>query len=458
MWSHLLHKTLLIFLFAIPAYAYAGISITEIMYDPSGGDDGREWIEIYNSGQDTDISKWKLFEGGTNHGLTAYSGGNVLRSNSYAIIADNPQKFLTDWPSYAGQLFDTAFSGGLNNTNGETLTLRNDALMDVDTVTYSPTWGASGDGNSLQKSGASFISFAPTPGNGNNYVDTTSPTSPPPSTESTEQQAVSNMSYPVEPQIKVNAGQSRTVIAGATTVFDARVTGITGERLESARVVWNFGNGDRKEGLSVLYVYPYPGKYAVVVDASSSYFSATSRLVVTVVPADITISRVTEEVIEITNRSSLELDLGMWQISADGKIFQFPQHTIIFPKEKVTISNTATGIVPTSPGAVSLLFPNGMLAVKYGQDLVQSRLPLGSDTQDRTTLITSRALAKEGSGNLAAVGAAIATSTEPLLAFKMDAWFIGLLAVIILGIAGVLLLPPKRGSATGYRIIEEDSD
>lgn len=461
MWSRLLHKILFIFLFVIPAYAYAGISITEIMYDPSGGDEGREWIELYNDGVATDIAKWKLFEGGTNHGLSVHLGGSVMQPNTYAVVADNPQKFLTDWPDFSGQLFDIAFSGGLNNTNGETLILRNDALIDIDTVTYSPSIGASGDGTSLQKVGSSFVAAFPTPGAG----PTTS--NPPPNTPSGEadtggsanNETISKVSYPVEPQMKVTAGPARTVIAGASTIFEAHVTGLKGENIDTARIVWSFGNGERKEGNSVLYAFSYPGKYVVVVDASSSYFSATTRIVVTVVPADIQISQVTDEFIEISNRSSLELDLGLWQLSADGKVFQFPAHTIIFPKEKVTISNIATGLSPSSPSAVSLLFPNGMVAVKYGQELIRSRTPIEdgnskSVLQVSNTRVTS---SKKTNPNLAAPAAAgTSTPLVPIVDGTLP-WIIGLGAVIIVGIVGVLLLPSKKGSTTGYQIIEDDS-
>jgi hypothetical protein len=138
--------------------------MSEIMYDlAEGSDSGREWVEVYNeSGTAVDLADWKLFENSTNHGLKAL-GASVLAPGAYAVIADNPDKFKNDHPSYAGLLFDSAFS--LNNT-GETLILRccGKELSDVDTVVYSNEQGGAGDGASLSRSGSSWVSTDPTPG------------------------------------------------------------------------------------------------------------------------------------------------------------------------------------------------------------------------------------------------------------------------------------------------------
>ena len=71
--------------FFIPYILFAQIEITEIMYDLEGDDDGpdnkqrREWIEIYNSGDNIDLKDWKLYEAKTNHGIDSVpEGGDVF--------------------------------------------------------------------------------------------------------------------------------------------------------------------------------------------------------------------------------------------------------------------------------------------------------------------------------------------------------------------------------------------
>src|SRR5581483_1064214 len=146
------HAAIFMALVFIPAMAHAGaLSITEIMYDLPGGDTGREWIEVKNTGTTSaDLSSWKLFEANTNHKISAIAASNIA-PGEYAVIADDSDKFKTDNASYTGLLFDSAFS--LSNT-GETISLRDESGNDIDTVTYNPSLGASGDGSSLQKTDA----------------------------------------------------------------------------------------------------------------------------------------------------------------------------------------------------------------------------------------------------------------------------------------------------------------
>src|SRR3989344_6229310 len=93
----------LFILVILPHVSSAQVQINEVMYDLSGTDTDREWIEIYNSGSGTvDLSSWKFFEGNTNHALNNASGGTSLAAGSYAIIADDSAQFLLDWPSFSG--------------------------------------------------------------------------------------------------------------------------------------------------------------------------------------------------------------------------------------------------------------------------------------------------------------------------------------------------------------------
>src|SRR3989344_8305573 len=157
----------------MPTLVSAQVVISEIMYDlQTGADSGREWVEVFNSGSSSvHLTDWKVSEGGSNHGVVAFQGGEDLSSGAYAVLADNPTKFLEDWPAYAGLLFDTAFTSGLSNS-GETLavgTLSSGTFAPSDTVSYQSSWGASGDGNSLVRTGVSSATFSPgasTPGTG----------------------------------------------------------------------------------------------------------------------------------------------------------------------------------------------------------------------------------------------------------------------------------------------------
>ena len=114
----------------MPSYVFAQALISEIMYDlPKPGEDtGREWIEIQNTSTTSiDFSAWKLFEAGVNHRLAIFKGSTSTPVNSFVVITETPDKFLTDHPGFSGAIFDSSFS--LNNTNGETLALKNPHLL-----------------------------------------------------------------------------------------------------------------------------------------------------------------------------------------------------------------------------------------------------------------------------------------------------------------------------------------
>ena len=163
-----------------PFSARAQLVISEIMYDPPtpGADDGREWIEIQNGGTaSVDVSAWKLFEGDANHRFLISQGNLFVQPGGFAVIADNSAKFLAEHAGFSGTLFDSTFS--LNNTTGEKFALKDAQGIVVSEVTYTPSWGAKGDGNSLQYFSDGWSAAPPTPGTAN--VKSPPKPTPPPS-------------------------------------------------------------------------------------------------------------------------------------------------------------------------------------------------------------------------------------------------------------------------------------
>jgi hypothetical protein len=152
---------LLIVNIALSDYCSSSIFIDEIMYDPEGSDSSHEWIEIYTN-ETTNISGWKIYESTTNHGLTLINGSWLLNSNSYAIIADDWQIFLSDYPQYNGTLIDTSWDS-LSNS-GEYLALKNNLLTVIDNLTYNTSIGASGNGKSLSLINGTWYESIATPG------------------------------------------------------------------------------------------------------------------------------------------------------------------------------------------------------------------------------------------------------------------------------------------------------
>jgi hypothetical protein len=349
--------------FLAPQIAFGQIVITEIMYDLDGADSGHEWIEIQNIGSDdVDLDGWKLRENGTNHTLT-FSASTVLVSGAVAVIADNSVTFQSDWPVYSGTLIDSSFS--LNNT-GESLELLDADLAIVDTVTYSDSWRADGDGNSLQFDGNNWLAAVPTPGTalttdkegGAIIVDegeqkgevvSAQPASSPPS----------GGFVPVSiPKIQIYAGEDRQVTVGAMSAYEGAAIGEDGEPIVNARFLWNFGDGNTREGQHILHHYTYPGEYAVWLAVAAGVISVGDRVNVTAIPGAIVVSEANAQYVELTNMDNDEINLSWWIIKSADSSFSLPENTILLASSSVRFPSSTTGLFPVSTEEVSLRYPN----------------------------------------------------------------------------------------------------
>jgi len=139
-----------------------GIVINEFVSDPAGSDTDREWVELYNaSGQDVDISGWRLEGGASSYstlaevdgGITLVDGGYLLVGGS--LIADD-----------LGMPADVELSGSLGNASSNADAIR---ILDcngntMDTVIYGNSFN--GTDPWLDDFGNVPTSFAPKPGSG----------------------------------------------------------------------------------------------------------------------------------------------------------------------------------------------------------------------------------------------------------------------------------------------------
>lgn len=152
-----------LFYLLFPVSLKAGVIINEIMYDLPGSDEGREWIEIYNSGLEVvNLESFNIETAANHRPLTLVSGSFLLPPKGYAIIIRDYDKFENDWPSLSGTIFRSSFS--LNNTSGKIVLKNSGETGAVQEIIYNSEWGATGNGESLQKFGDDFQSSLPTPG------------------------------------------------------------------------------------------------------------------------------------------------------------------------------------------------------------------------------------------------------------------------------------------------------
>jgi hypothetical protein len=124
--------------------ATGDIKINEIMYNPSteqGSDADMEWIELYNNDtKEVNISGWTIDDNPISD--------NVMQPGDYIVLARNKTAFEAYYGALSCSVIDVTFA--LANS-GDTIVLRNSAGAEIDSVTYQDSWGADGNGKTLER-------------------------------------------------------------------------------------------------------------------------------------------------------------------------------------------------------------------------------------------------------------------------------------------------------------------
>ncbi len=348
--------------------------INEIMSNPTGDDNGREWVELYNDTQDTvDLSALTIsIKGGNAVVATAVGGGTSLVAGGYAIVGStvsNATKFLQDYPSYTGPLFKSSIS--LVNTGVTSIEIKLSGVSADILASYT----AAKEGSTLSEINGSFVTASPTPGAENQAPssDTTQDTTTSTTTATTTQNqvTVAQMSPP-SADIVFYMPFEKTVVAGAETEFSTYATNRAGKVIDGLAATWAFGDGGQGTGTSTKYRYAYTGRYFAQVEGTNGYVAGTGRMLVRVVPPDISINGIASgkygAYIDITNPNPYDLDLSQWQLSIDSAVFPFPKNTLLLSNGTTHFSGLAMGfanITISSSTLIRILFPNAEEVTRY---------------------------------------------------------------------------------------------
>lgn len=461
--------------------ASAAVVINEVQIAPIVG----RFIELYNTGDsDVDLTGWYIQK----KTATASSFGSLItktdfenktiKAGGYFLISRSP---LSNSDIVIGDLI---------LTESNTIRLRDSKGVDIDQV----EWRSINEGESYQRISLSgWILASPTPGTSNNSStsastgDTTSQQeTSATSTGSTSTANTSNSSsFPVEPQIFASAGEKkRTTTVGGTTTFSGRVWGLKKEPIENARMLWNFGDGSTAEGKTVAHTYRYPGTYIVTLDASSGYYSASDRVTIEAVSADVVISTIGDSqssFVELYNKSRYELDLSFWSIRASNLTFVIPEHTFVAAGAKIKFASEVTGIISSASASAALYYPNGILTHSYSPATPRSAsASLANTTQPVVAKKTVEKQSLSGQENIKNTVLSQNTISEKETpidntqsasvvnsypeAHSLFWWIMGVCALAVVGIASAFFtkreLSPElaKNEADAYEIIEETED
>ena len=400
---------------AIPAHAAGGLSITEIMYDPAGSDDKREWVEVYNgSSAGIDMTGHTILTDGltsTHHALTP-QGSSVIPSGGYSVIVQDVNGFKGDYPGYAGLIFDSSWTG-LTTTVGKTIAILDAQSAVLDSVTYDPAVGGSNDGNSLQKNDAgAWVAALPTPGASmpgatasSSSAETNTATVVSGTTDAATNNGTPSTPAPAPapaaakpplvsvPELSASLAVPQHAIAGIPVKISDKVQGFSGELRTYGSAHFALGDGSAHDGPatdSFSYTYAYPGNYVIEfeyrVDAFSADSDARARATIEVSAPSVAITAVAADgSIELTNPGSREADISGWILAPSGEAFSpqavhVPSGTVILPADKIVLSHAVTGISSEGAEAAILMLPAGLPANVFAGASVSAMTTAAANT------------------------------------------------------------------------------
>ena len=355
------------FLFAFSYnLALAQVIINEFVSDP---DSGPEWIEFLNtSSSEINLSSWNWTE---------------LASPGTDTEHEGSPKNLTGIIPYGG-VFVFEMTSALNNA-GDSIGLYNGA-EEIDRVSFGkiinytkdldlPTKGKSG----AVISGTWKTNQDSTKGEINpnsSYLGDEEDETPNSNSSSSESSSETKIKVATQ-KIKVQITNKQIAYVGIPFLLEGSGTDEFGDKLSHGRYFWNFGDGDFRE-VKVMntdkftHTYFYSGDYNVTLEYFPDSFAdtpvAVGKTTIKVITPEVLISSVGDEkdfFIELSNKTSNEVDISNWVLLSDYRVFKIPRNTIIQANKKMIISPKITNFSIVDKNTLRLVTAEGNMVTSF---------------------------------------------------------------------------------------------
>ncbi len=477
----------IVYFFAvIPFVADAKVFISEVAWMGDVDNANAEWIELYNDGDESDMTGWTL---SATDGQPSIELTGVIPANSYALLERASDGTV---PGVKALLI---YTGSLGN-GGELLELRDANGMLVDSIDGSDAWSIGGNNETketLQRSGTPAIgAWITAQANPNGVTDTFVQNNSFENDDSDDAinngiekinfgGGILNPSYEhgvdgnvyLEPALIIDAGEDRTVTVGVPVIFNVRTYKEKGEEIVIKNVRWNFGDGMVSSGRKVKHTFLYNGDYVVSVVGTRGGFlkdiTAQDKIVVHVVDSSVKIINANNKYIEIKNNSNTEFDLSNFVIVSGNKHFVVPENSMVLPQTSVRLSSKATGIKIVRE--VKLFNPSGALLFEYRTKKEDQKIYTKTNVKSFSKNITTtkdvikkeninEKVTKEGNVDEKMIANALSSisddETDDNNKNNMWWWLLALASAILVAIvASFLIKKEKQEIIEGY-IIESD--
>lgn len=164
----------------------------------------------------------------------------------------------------------------------------------------------------------------------------------------------------------VDAGRERLAYVGAPVSFTAEYSmpNLVGDY--TPRFFWTFGDGATAESRKVYHTYKFPGDHVVILNGSLGDLSAVSRTNIKVLSPEISISKASSNLVELSNDGKFEINLGGWILTKGTQKFVFPEDTIIGAGKKISFPSDYTKLELSLTDSVELQNPSFGIVSKLG--------------------------------------------------------------------------------------------
>jgi len=333
-------------LFLLPLSANAAVLINEIAWMGTEISVNDEWIELYNSGEATNLDGWELTDGAS----LDISLTGTIGAGEYAVLE------RTDDTSALGTAF-LIYVGALNN-GGSTLVLKKPDGSIEDQVAGGTDWENIGGNNETKETAqlttAGWITATATPGTENATVETNSVVEDDGASEDILEDNVVNSSshsgggsnkkrlattLPVNHELVMSINAPDIAYVNQPVQFEAKASGMGKTVLDSLKYTWNFGDIYTGQGKEVSHSFRYSGNYVVVAFGAYSEYEDSARRKIIILPITFSITRTKNGDIQIHNNAKYETELNGFILKGDKEVV-IPENTIILPNSTITIKKS----------------------------------------------------------------------------------------------------------------------
>ena len=383
---------------------HAAVSINEVAWMGTAGNQYEEWLELYNNGSsDVPLAGWKILK--DDGATTLFNLTKTISANGYLLVCRTTTTLTNPLSGTCNE--QGAFGGSGLGNSGEHLQLVDNNKTTIDDLPFASGWPA-GDASSkqtMQKTSSGWGTGVGTPGVQNSTSDTSHLGS------GTSSDTTASAATPSSPN---NQSDSDTTITTSTTTPDTAGTiasqtfvkpdpkytakplipdhgtaGVSvpmsviihqnGHRdMVTGRFEWSMGDGvlySFDQNIPVNHIFYYPGTYTVVLTYYSTPFKpepdAVYQKTITIIPPHVAITGTTDDGgVIFTNTSNGTIDLEGWILVNSRGYFAFPKYTTIPNGGSLYVSSHTLGF-SLAHNETTLKNSEGVIIDSFNPDALQ---------------------------------------------------------------------------------------